>query len=288
MIRKFIPGTEWLYLKIYTGIKTSDIILEEAVAPLVINLQSKNYISQWFFIRYHDPKPHLRLRFCLNNAEYYPKVLNMINHVLSEFIECGEISLILADTYSREIERYGKNTITDAENLFHTNSELSLQCLQYSDEEKIIISLFLIDQTFNMLHLSTQQKFRWITDFNNSFKQEFNADKKLNSQLDKKYREFKPRYQNFIDSDEFAEERDTLLFCIKNTAPIWHNIVQLDNNNLLDLSLQGFFQSIFHMNINRLFTSSQRVFEMIVYDYLVRYYKMELHFLTKESAFCYN
>lgn len=32
--RKFPPGSEWLYLKIYTGVKTADIILEEAIQPL--------------------------------------------------------------------------------------------------------------------------------------------------------------------------------------------------------------------------------------------------------------
>ncbi|WP_326982149.1 lantibiotic dehydratase C-terminal domain-containing protein [Chryseobacterium sp. MYb264] len=32
-------------------------------------------------------------------------------------------------------------------------------------------------------------------------------------------------------------------------------------------------QSLFHMHINRLFVSDQRLFEMIIYDYLHRYYK---------------
>ncbi len=35
MKRKFAPGSEWLYLKIYTGIKTADHVLEESIAPLV-------------------------------------------------------------------------------------------------------------------------------------------------------------------------------------------------------------------------------------------------------------
>ncbi|WP_347217184.1 lantibiotic dehydratase C-terminal domain-containing protein [Chryseobacterium sp.] len=38
-------------------------------------------------------------------------------------------------------------------------------------------------------------------------------------------------------------------------------------------SLQNFFSSVFHMHINRMFVSNQRLFEMIIYDYLFRYYK---------------
>ena len=41
MKRKLSPGSEWLYLKIYTGVKTADLILEEAIQPLVKYFQNK-------------------------------------------------------------------------------------------------------------------------------------------------------------------------------------------------------------------------------------------------------
>ena len=136
MKRKFPPGIEWLYLKIYTGIKTADLVLEEIIQPLVAYFQQKEYISKWFFIRYNDPKPHLRVRLLLNNINYYNEILEKINHAFEQIIDSGEISHILIDTYNREIERYGKNTMEDAESLFHKNSEFTLQCLHFDDEEK--------------------------------------------------------------------------------------------------------------------------------------------------------
>lgn len=271
--RKFIPGTEWLYLKIYTGVKTADLILKEVVQPLVEYFQGNNYISKWFFIRYNDPKPHLRVRFRLNNTNDYHKILNKINESLKEYTESGEISNILIDTYNREIERYGENTIEEAETLFCKNSEFTLQCLHYNDEEKIIISLFYIDKILNNLNLSVQEKLEWIKDFNIAFKQEFNADKKLNSQLDKKYREFKPRFLDFIQSDDFTEERNFITNNIKENSSVLKNIILHNESQSLGMSLQGFFQSLFHMNINRLFISNQRLFEMVIYDYSMRYYK---------------
>ncbi|WP_228463192.1 thiopeptide-type bacteriocin biosynthesis protein [Chryseobacterium cheonjiense] len=274
--RKFSPGSEWLYLKIYTGVKTADIILEEAIQPLTECFEKNHYISKWFFIRYNDPKPHLRLRLHLNNSNGYNEILGKINQSFEQFINSGEISNIQIDTYNREIERYGENTIEEAETLFCINSNFILQCLHYDDEEKIIVSLFYIDKVLSKLNLSTEKKLSWIKDLNTAFKQEFNADKKLNSQLDKKYREFKPTYLDFIQSAEFLEVRDVIISNIEESNLVLQNIISHEEDESLGMSLQSFFSSIFHMNINRLFVSSQRIFEMVIYDYLLRYYKSKI------------
>ncbi len=274
MKRKFPPGSEWLYLKIYTGVKTADLLLEEAIQPLVEYLKENIYISKWFFIRYNDPKPHLRIRFLLNDTNDYNKILHKINERLKAYIESGEIYNVLIDTYNREMERYGESTIEDSETLFWLNSEFTLQCLHYDDEEKIIVSLFYIDEILSKLDLSVQEKLDWIKDFNTAFKQEFAADKKFNSQLDKKYRAFKPKYLEFIQNEAFSEERDTALFNIEECSAILRNILYHHRNRSLGISLQRFFSSIFHMNTNRLFVSDQRLFELLIYDYLLRHYKM--------------
>lgn len=282
MKRKFIVGSDWIYFKVYTGIKTADIILEEAVLPLIEYFKRTQSISKWFFIRYSDPKPHLRIRIKIavqNSNEIY----NQINITFQEYINSGEISNIVIDTYNREIERYGENTIESAETLFCKNSEFTLQCLHYNDEEKIIVSLFYIDQILTKLDLSTQEKLDWIICFNHSFKQEFNGDKKLNSQLDKKYREFKPKYLAFIMSKDFESERNFITANIQESILELENVIFHHRNQILGIPLQNLFQSLFHMNINRLFVSDQRVFEMIIYDYLLRYYKMKLYILHSSN-----
>ena len=274
--RKFPPGSEWLYLKIYTGVKTADIILEEAIQPLTECFEKNHYISKWFFIRYNDPRPHLRLRLHLNNSNGYNEILGKINQSFEQFINSGEISNIQIDIYNREIERYGKNTIEEAESLFHKNSEFTLQCLHYDDEEKIIIILFYINEMLNKLGLSINEKLVWIKGFNDAFKTEFQADRKLNSSLDKKYRQFKPKYVDFLQSKGFLDERNAIISSIDESSVELQNIIQHNGNQSLEISFQNFFQSIFHMNINRLFVSSQRIFEMVIYDYLLRYYKSKI------------
>ncbi len=281
MKRKFPPGSEWLYLKIYTGIKTADLVLEEIMRPLVEDFQITGCISKWFFIRYNDPKPHLRIRLHLNNNSWYNEILTKLNQAFEQYINSGEIATIQLDTYNREIERYGKNTIQIAESLFYKNSEFALHCLHYDDEEKIMVSLYYIDKMLNKLGLSIPEKIVWIKDFNNAFKAEFNADKKLNSTLDKKYREFKPKYIEFLHSDDFSENRNYIISHIETNIPEVQKITFHHKNKSLGVSLQNFFQSIFHMHINRFLISEQRVFEMIIYDYLMRYYKSNLIFKNK-------
>ena len=273
IIRKFEPGTEWLYIKIYSGIKTSDLVLDQVILPLVENLKEKNQIHKWFFIRYHDPKSHVRVRFHLKDTNHFGAVVKDFNDRIKTLVSSGEISEIVIDSYKREIERYGEKTIEFAEELFHKSSELTLKFLDFDDEDKIIVAMFYIDQILSELKLPIEKKLEWITQFNNSFKKEFNSDKNMNNQLSKKYRDFKPKYNNFIDTNEFEEVKDQILLNIRESAAPLSNIL----NNQSEIKSEIFFQSIFHMHINRIFTSNQRLFEMIIYDYLWRHCKLKIN-----------
>lgn len=269
-IRKYIPGSQWLYAKIYTGVKTADIIMEEAIQLLLQHLKDEDLIKKWFFIRYNDPKSHLRIRFELSDTGSFDAVLSQITSSLERYIHSREISDFRLDTYDREIERYGAACIEDAEFLFWKSSELILhEYLHFDDEEKIIVSLFYIDEVLKSLELSMTEKLEWIRISNLAFKKEFNADKNLNSQLDKKYRAFKSGYLEFLESEDYLDFRADILAHITESSEVLRRV----KRHCSEKELQYFFQSIFHMNINRMFISNQRLFEMIIYDYLYRYYK---------------
>ena len=272
--RIFYPGSEWIYFKIYTGVKTSDIFLLEVIKPLAEQLHNENVIKKWFFIRYNDPKPHLRIRFNISNLNNYNYILEKINSLFGEYLNSGEISNVIIDTYKRELERYGENTIEYAEELFFRSSELILKFLEYNDEEKIIVALFYIDCILSELGLSSEEKTNWIKNFDNAFKTEFNADKNLNNQLKKKYNNFQPKYFEFIKSIAFKDIRNLITNNISDINIVMEKILELEKKDCLNVEKKDFFQSIFHMHINRLFFSNQRLFEMIVYDCLLRFYRV--------------
>ena len=272
--RKFLPGSEWIYFKIYTGVKTSDILLLEVLKPLIEEFKSKKLIQKWFFIRYNDPKPHLRIRFNITIPNNYYILLHEISSRFEEYLNSGEISNVIIDTYKRELERYGENTIEYAEELFFRSSELILNFLEYDDEEKIMVALLFFDCILSELGLSSEEKINWIKNYDNAFKSEFNADKNLNNQLKKKYNNLLPKYFELIKSNDFKDIRNLITNNISDIHIVIEKILELEKKECLNVGMKDFFQSIFHMHINRLFVSDQRLFEMIIYDYLLKFYKL--------------
>src|SRR5439155_20641658 len=60
--RRFAPGSAWLYAKLHGRAATADALLRDGPGPLVRSLRARGVIEGWFFIRFADPNPHLRLR----------------------------------------------------------------------------------------------------------------------------------------------------------------------------------------------------------------------------------
>lgn len=129
MQRNFCLGSEWLYYKIYTGVKTTDLILLEKLQPVILQLKKRKIIQQWFFIRYKDTDEHFRIRFLIDNTTNLSKVIKAFYPVMNELLQDNLIWKIQTDTYKRELERYGEITIEDSEFLFWKDSEMILQYL---------------------------------------------------------------------------------------------------------------------------------------------------------------
>lgn len=59
-------------------------------------------------------------------------------------------------------------------------------------------------------------------------------------------------------------------------VPIVKIISEREQENMLERPLIDLMGSYVHMLMNRLFKSKQRMHEMVIYDFLYRYYKSEL------------
>jgi len=193
--RNFILGDEWIYFKIYTGYKTADLVLTDAINPLVKELLEEKIIDKWFFLRYSDPDFHLRIRFRLADLSQLGKLIFMMNSIVKPFLVNMQISKFQTDTYSRELERYGSNTISYSETLFFYDSEMTtnmLDLIEGDEGEKVrwhfaikIVDSFLID--FNY---SENEKLELLDRLQNGFGSEFGMNKNLKVQIDRKFRNF--------------------------------------------------------------------------------------------------
>lgn len=137
--RDFLPGDEWVYLKFYCNPETVDKFITNELHSFC-NEQCKKYITQYFFIKYYDPKFHLRLRMKLKEelTEDFIKVILKWSKKLKEI---KWISTFAFDTYERETERYGGDEVIElAEDFFCADTYFVEAILQMKKEGKICLS----------------------------------------------------------------------------------------------------------------------------------------------------
>lgn len=134
-VRWRLPGSEWLFAKFYLPKDSEKRFLSNHLKPFIDYLHNQNLINQWFFIRYKDERPHLRIRF-QGNAETLNKQLLPILHDWSlKLIQDGLIQDLSLASYEREIERYGGIELMPLiENLFCADSVAVLELLRIEKE----------------------------------------------------------------------------------------------------------------------------------------------------------
>ncbi|OUL63852.1 thiopeptide-type bacteriocin biosynthesis protein [Flavobacterium sp. AJR] len=280
MKRDFCLGSEWLYYKIYTGVKMTDIVLVEKLYPIISLLKEKNLISKWFFIRYKDPDEHLRIRFLLASPDKLSEIIAMLYPVLDEMLEQDIVWKVKTGTYKREIERYGQNTMIDSEFLFYQDSEMVLQYLILksgfaNNSIPLLFSFCAIDSFLNSFLLTSADKLKLMDELQLSFKEEFNADKNLKKEMDKHYRELFPEMNRFLFDKSINDYPEVFELIQEKQTKVDKVTLQIKEN--LEISLSSFLKSHIHMMVNRQYTSKQRMYELLIYDHLYRYYKTIVH-----------
>lgn len=281
--RSFILGDQWLYYKIYTGPKTSDNVLAELIKPVTDKLIENNIITQWFFIRYADPKHHIRVRFKYQNPANVGPIINSIFPGLKHFIEEDLIWKIQIDTYQRELERYGTNTIELAESLFYHDSEMIVDFLNLiegdeGEEIRWLFGLRAIDSLLNCFKYEDDAKLELLDILKTGFGNEFGMSRPLKKQLDDKYRRERGKIDDFMvftaqENPDYEPILEVLETRFKNTVPIAEEILKHRDNDTLQMQLNNLMGSYIHMLMNRLFKSNNRMHEMVCYDFLYRYYR---------------
>jgi thiopeptide-type bacteriocin biosynthesis protein len=283
--QNFPPGSEWIYYKLYCGEKSADKILQEFIQPLVISLLKNKKIDKWFFIRYNDPDFHLRIRFHLVNKDDTGYVINTFSQAMNSGATRNLIWKTQIDTYTRELDRYTPKAMELAETLFFKDSmqTLSFLNLTQGDEREHARWLWGIkstDQLLNSFDFTVEEKYQIAKANATAFAKEFNADKLLFQQFNKKYALARMDIKNIINNsfDEKSQWVPLMNLC-SNNANDFKSIAQaiiVVNRNNYHPNLQNLISSYIHMSVNRLFISEARFHEMIIYDCLCKYYYTEI------------
>jgi len=265
--RKYMLGSEWLYLKIYCTPASSDYLLTTKVFPL-INRFMKNKMYKWFFIRYSDVGGyHIRLRMKVKD-QYIGDILNAFRRNMDDSLKCGVIHNYQADIYFPELERYGPQTMSETENVFFTSSKLVAAFIDrnrqapehYPDYQLALISVYYMSA---LAYPDRNEQEHFLKTMANQFYVEFSTDKLLRVELDTKYREMREEILYLLSApnnilqaelgEYFAEMLDSLKELIdKVTVKNYDRKTQL-------------MADLIHMHLNRTFKHKQRRQEMVTY-----------------------
>lgn len=291
--RNFSIGSEWLYYKIYTGHKTADLILTEFIKPLTEELIEQGIIDKWFYIRYADPKYHLRVRFLCADEVNIGKVISILHEPLNGYMQQDLIWKIQLDTYQREVERYGPKTMELSETLFHYDSNSIVQFLDLiegdeGEQLRWLYGLRAIDNLLDSFDYSLEDKLGLMDNLKTAFGREFGMARPLKKQLDDKYRKERKNIDAFmVFTKEIEPDYSPILTILENKKqllePLTKRILDLGKKGKLELGLNNLMGSYIHMLMNRLFKSKNRLNEMVCYDFLYRYYRSRKHFVTKKK-----
>ncbi|MFJ5675540.1 lantibiotic dehydratase [Streptomyces sp. NPDC093097] len=122
---RHLPGGLWLYGRLECPEAFQNDVLLDHVPALLAD--APEGADQWFYIRYADPRPHLRLRLRTTTQQAHMDMLTALRRWAGELQEGGLVGDFSLETYEPETQRYGgADGIEAAEEVFCLDSHAAL------------------------------------------------------------------------------------------------------------------------------------------------------------------
>ena len=289
--RKFTPNSEWLYFKIYCGTRQADTILKEIIVHLVENNLDNKLFEKFFFVRYKDELPHLRIRFYNSDLSKQNLLQQALLSQLQPFLDSYLIDNVLLDTYTRELERYQHYLIEETETIFFHDSITVLRFINSSVTQriKIFFALRSIDEMLNDFNMDLLSKRDLLKQLQTSYFREFGSKPETLKKLNEKYRNYQKDIFSYLNPrNDIANSFFNMTFILKTRSkqnkPI---IIDIKEKLIENGNSNGYLKllpSYIHMFMNRLYISQQRKYELVIYHFLEKYYTSQIAILSETKA----
>lgn len=161
------PGSDWLYAKIYVPRALVEDVLVDELAPFATDTVARGLADSWFFVRYSDPDPHVRLRFRGEPQALVGTLLPELCTWAKALVDRGICLRFGFDTYEREVERFGgEEGAALAEAVFAVDSTAALDLLRVVregtvDMDRTVVAVLAVDNLLAGLGLDRPARARW-------------------------------------------------------------------------------------------------------------------------------
>jgi thiopeptide-type bacteriocin biosynthesis protein len=278
--RRFIPGSPWLYVKLYGPQGVADRALVEHVGPEIRVLHEKGLIDGWFFIRYADPDDHLRLRCHGTPGDLLGKVLPALHEAMTHPFNEGLLYRIAVDTYEREVERYGG---LDGVNLMEqfseadSNAALALLAERPSRVERQSLAIAGLASLYADADLSLNARHACSVHLRSIW---MPPGGHVGEVLGAKERTEGSRVAEEIAALDADEATEPWILTLRERSRITRPLLQrwrtLDEENALERPYLDVICSLAHMCVNRLLERGGNLDEVAIHHALARVYKRQI------------
>jgi lantibiotic biosynthesis protein len=258
-------------------------VLREAIAPVVRGGMERGELESWFFIRYQDPEPHLRVRFRGDPQMLLGKVVPALDAALAPLRADGAVYKVVVDTYVRELERYGGDRgIELVEELFWRDSEAVLAIVELLEGDEGAAARWQLavrgsESLLVALGLDRVQRAKVWNDAREMLGREHRATTALGGQIGDRFTKERALLEHLFEPDAERDAAHDLEpgFTILGArdAQLTELATELrrrDAAGELTPPLVDIAWSLVHMHANRLLHASHRAQELVIYDFLRR------------------
>ncbi|NNU93390.1 hypothetical protein ETC01_09105 [Geobacillus sp. NFOSA3] len=248
-------GSDWLYLKLYGPSDRLDELIYSQIREFCQRIQTEELAKYSFFMRYADPKSHVRLRFHGDPQTLLCKLLPLIHEWVENLQRQGLVDDLLIDTYKPEIERYGGRTlITLAEKMFAFDSKVSADIIAWRELEgknfnKNLIAVISVVSLLEASGLSIEKQLEWLNKVvpNRKQSKEFRENRKLFTLLanpEDDWKNLKKHKELYKLYDILSQRKDV-------TRQYFNQVYSTDIAELTNHP-DDILGSVIHLHLNRL------------------------------------
>ena len=290
--RKLLPGSEWLYLKLYCHPSRSNQLLTQTLLPLLDRLRKRGGVKQWFFVRYREPDYHLRVRIQPGPHVGAGELLSSITKKLQKQVQKGIVQDVQVAVYERELERYGPEQIEAVETAFCASSELVARFLQKTpftetDYGYYGIAFSTLDVMLTAFGLALREKVQVLHSLYEAFYREHGQTKALREQLSRKYREISQLKAILPDAtlgstfDNYPDLKKQLMAFLQA-----HQVWASQQKAMQYGKRVQLLNDLMHMHLNRLLVDLPRRQELVIYYCLWKHFQSLLARTKAEGQAC--
>lgn len=256
LVTKF-PGEEWLFIKLYGNASREEELISYHMKHFCEYLLAANVVEQYFFMRYADPKQHIRLRFKGIPEKLNASLLPALNNWLQQLQADGLIQQADISTYEREVERYGGPQLIDlAEKLFFADSEvvsdlLHLTRIQGTDLTQDQIAVISVIHYLGSFGLPFKEQLAWFNSMTSykDYLKEFRNDRKIFMEIGNDDHDWAKLKECYEDGNYMIDVLNKRKQIVETYIDKLHDVYE---NGELYNEVEDILGSILHLHLNRL------------------------------------